>query len=307
MGSFRHLLFGLLLVLLAGCGDSGAADFTAGAVVGEETTSGSPEVVEGSMPEATIGVAARAAAGETSREPVFIAAEEASGGGGFGADGLLAVRHGVHEGYERVVLDLGAGDEPAEGVPEWSLNTPEGDGLLRITLPSVSATAVSNGALGDGFLEGFHVVRAPDEGVFVDILSREAFSYRVIELTDPARLVVDFESAGTRTDLPSPSSGGSTVLVEPRRGERVSNPLIVSGYSRNFEAANEIVLLDSSGEVLARQSVASNDWSATWGHFEATLDLPEFRGEGTLRVGSPSARDASFKGVEIPVYATGQV
>ena len=53
---------------------------------------------------------------------------------------------------------------------------------------------------------------------------------------------------------------------------------------------------------MVRQTVESNDWSETWGYFEATLDLPPFGGEGTLRVGAESARDGGFEGVEIPVY-----
>ena len=46
---------------------------------------------------------------------------------------------------------------------------------------------------GDGLLESFHVVRAPDGGMFMDIFARKAFLYRVLELEDPARLVVDFK------------------------------------------------------------------------------------------------------------------
>ena len=62
-----------------------------------------------------------------------------------------------------------------------------------------------------------------------------------------------------------------------------------------------MVLTGSGGEVLVRQTVTGNDWSSTWGYFEATLDLPPFSGRGTLSVGTGSARDGSFEGVEIPV------
>ncbi len=100
---------------------------------------------------------------------------------------------------------------------------------------------------------------------------------------------------------PLPAVGGETVLVEPHSGARVSDPLTVSGYSRNFEAANTIVLKDDRGKELVRETVTANDWSATWGYFEATLDLPPFSGKGVLQVGTASARDGSFEGVEIPV------
>jgi hypothetical protein len=52
---------------------------------------------------------------------------------------------------------------------------------------------------------------------------------------------------------------------------------------------------------VVQQTVRSNDWASTWGYFEATLDLPSFSGKGTLRVGTESARDGNFEGVEVPV------
>lgn len=253
-------------------------------------------------PESTVGVASSDAAedgaggaGPFGKEP------RAEGGSGYEADTLLAVRHGTHGGFERVVMDLGAGEEPAGAVPRWTLDAPEDDGLLRVNLPSANATAVSDGGFGDGLLDNFHVVRGPEGGLFVDVLARKGFRYRVLELTKPARLVVDFRPAGARPKEPPPAEGGQTVLVEPRAGAGISDPLTVSGYSRNFEAANTIVLTDKKGKALIRETVIANDWSSTWGYFEATLNLPSLPDKGTLKVGSGSARDGSFEGVEIPV------
>ena len=45
-------------------------------------------------------------------------------GSSYEADTMLAVRHGVHEGYERVVLDLGTGEEPTETVTVRTLMSP---------------------------------------------------------------------------------------------------------------------------------------------------------------------------------------
>ncbi len=137
--------------------------------------------------------------------------------------------------------------------------------------------------------------------MFVDVFARRAFAYRVMELSDPARLVLDFKPTGAALEVPPPAVGGSTVLVEPRSGSRIQTPLTVSGYSRNFEASNTIILTDSDGEVLVRRTVHGNDWSSTWGYFEATFDLPPFSERGTLRVGAESARDGTFEGVQIPV------
>jgi hypothetical protein len=255
----------------------------------------------GETEEATIGVASKAGETAGSSEARFATNPEASGGSGYDADTMLAVRYGMQEGYERVVLDLGTGEEPAETVPEWTLMNPTGDGLLRVTLPTVSATGLSGGKLGDDLLKSFYVVRAPEGGMFVDILARGTFAYRVLELSDPARLVVDFKPLEKPLKVPPPKAGGNTVLVEPRAGARISTPLTVSGYSRNFEASNTVVLTGPEGKIVARRTITSNDWTSTWGYFEATLDLQPFSGKGTLRVGTESARDGTFDGVEVPV------
>jgi hypothetical protein len=75
----------------------------------------------------------------------------------------------------------------------------------------------------------------------------------------------------------------------------------VSGYSRNFEASNTITLRASSGKVLSESTVLSNDWTETWGYFEASLEFPAFEGLATLQVGVASPRDGSFEGIEVPV------
>jgi hypothetical protein len=290
-------------VLAVGCSGSveesvGATDEPASGERGRTETAATG--VRG-MPEATVGVASTVEEVPVTRDVPFVVGREASGGSSYEADTMLAVRHGLHEDYERMVVDLGTGEEPAETVPEWTLMSPAGDGLLRVTLPSMSATCVSDGTFGGALLESFHVVRAPDGGMFVDVFARRAFAYRVMELSDPARLVLDFKPLGAPLEVPLPAAGGDTVLVDPRAGTRIRAPLTVSGYSRNFEASNTVVLTGSGGEVLVRQTVMGNDWSSTWGYFEATLDLPPFSGSGTLRVGTESARDGTFEGVEIPV------
>jgi hypothetical protein len=281
--AFVLLLF--LATLAAACSNSGSV----------ESSGAASDPPSGEKPRTE-----RATGG--SSEAPFVTDLEASGGSSYEADTVRAVRYGVHEGYERVALDLGTGEEPAEMVPEWTLMSPSGDGLLRVTLPSVSATGVSDGRFGDDLLKSFYVVRAPEGGMFVDVLVRKAFRYRVLELSDPARLVVDFKPLDKPLDVALPKAGGNTVLAQPRAGAQISTPLTVSGYSRNFEASNTVVLLNSQGEIVARQTVQSNDYIETWGYFEASLDLPPFSGRGTLRVGTESARDGTFEGVEVPIH-----
>src|SRR5215213_3606367 len=287
----------LAVALCAGCLNAGpevqSVEASAGAASGshaktsEEKLSGT-----GGMPEATTIGASQiegdlAGATDASSGVPFVAKTQASGGSGYDADTVLAVRYEVNEDYERAVIDLGTGLEPAGPVPEWSLGSQDGKGLLRVTLPSASATCVSDGEFGDGLLESFHVVRAPEGGIFMDIFTRETFLYRVGELKDPL-----------------PAEGGDTVLVEPRPSAKISDTLTVSGYSRNSEAAITIILLDSNGKVLVRRTVLSNDRSHTWGYFEATLDLPSFSGKADLKVGNEIAHNSSFEGTKIPVWAS---
>jgi Immunoglobulin-like domain of bacterial spore germination len=261
----------------------------------------------GGVPESTVGASRidgdLAETNDSASRVPFIEKTEDRGGSGYDADSVLAVRYGVHGDYERAVIDLGTGEEPAATVPEWTLMSPEGDGLLRVDLPSASATCVSDGQFADGLLGSFHVVRAPDGGMLVDFFARKPFRYRVFGLQDPARLVVDFEPAGEDLNVPPPALGGDTVLLEPRPNSLISDPLTVSGYSRNPEAANTITLTSPRGRVLARRTVRSNDSSHTWGYFEATIDLPPFSRKGTLKVGTGNTRNDAFQGVEVPVWA----
>ena len=258
------------------------------------------------VPESTVGAShidgdlARTA--DVSSHATFGERAEDGGGSGYDADTVLAVRYGEHDDYERAVIDLGTGERPADAVPEWTLTSSEGEGLLRVDLPSAMTTSVSGGKFGEGLLGSFHVVRAPDGGMFVDFFTRQPSRYRVLQMQDPARLVVDFEPAERNLDEPPPAQGGNTVLVEPRSNSTVSDPLTVSGYSRNPEAANTITLTGPHGGVLVRRNVRSNDWNHTWGYFEATIDLPPFSGKGTLKVGTGNARDGTFEGVEVPVW-----
>lgn len=297
------LLLAALLLLVVGCaaGDPGATaprtEENPGPASTGETTATVPETtaVEG-------GVGTASAEPETGEVP-FGDEPRASGDAGGRADGILDVRFGVHEGYERAVVDLGEGSGRAEAAPEWRLESPEGDGLLRLSVPSVEATAVPDGEFGGELLERFYVVRAPDGGIFVDFFAREAFVYRVVELSNPARLAVDFRATGYPLAVPLPARGGDTVLVRPRDGESVGDPFAVSGYSRNFEASNEISLQSPSGDVLAQLTVSGNDWSETWGYFETSLPRPPALADGgTLRVGTHDARDGSFEGVGIEVF-----
>lgn len=290
MRSFRAVLWTaalFALVLATGCGREEQ----------ETVTTENPSTVSESQAQQ-----------ETARqEASFTAVPEMKGGSEGAADSIREVRFGKHEGFERAVIQFGSDGAPAPQVPLWSLSSPTGEGYARITFPGVDATSVSDGVFGGSILDNFYVVRAPEGGMFADILATGAFQYRVTELSDPGRLVVDYRPATVDLSFPIPVQSEKTVLFEPRTGEAITSPLKVSGYSRNFEASNKILLTDSSGNILSQGTVLSNDWLDTWGYFETSLGFPAFVGRATLRVGSESPRDGSFEGVEVPVtYGGGQ-
>ncbi len=290
----------LVLVLTTGCGQDNQEER------GTETTGNSSTTSESQARQET--TSEEKTAGEGTREPgaPFTAVPEMSGGAEGVADDILGVRFERSEGYERAIIDFGSGGAPASRVPMWSLSSPTGEGYARITFPDVEATSVSDGSLGGFILDNFYVVRAPGGGMFVDLLATGAFQYRVTELSDPGRLLIDYRPADVELGFPLPAQAERTVLFEPRVGKAATNPLRISGYSRNFEASNTVMLRDSSGDVLLQTTVLSNDWLDAWGYFEASLEIPAFEGQAVLQVGTESPRDGSFEGAEVPITYGGR-
>jgi hypothetical protein len=288
----------LMLILTTGCGQDNQEER------GTETTGNSSTTSESQARQETTSEEKRAGEGTTGAP--FTAVPEMSGGAEGVADDILGVRFERSEGYERAIIDFGSGGAPASRVPAWSLSSPTGEGYARITFPDVEATSVSDGSLGGFILDNFYMVRAPDGGMFVDLLATGAFQYRVTELSDPGRLLIDYRPADVELEFPLPAQAERTVLFEPRVGEAATNPLRISGYSRNFEASNTVMLRDSSGDVLLQTTVLSNDWLDAWGYFEASLEIPAFEGQAVLQVGTESPRDGSFEGAEVPITYGGR-
>ena len=295
----------LVVVLTTGCGQSNQKEPETATTESSSTASGGRTYQETASGGKTTQTTGGQTTDEESIEASFTAAPEMKGGTDGAADSIWEIRFGEHEGYERAVIDFGSGSAPASRVPAWSLSSPTGEGYARITFPDVSATSVPDGVFGGSIMDNFYVVRAPDKGMFVDVFATGAFQYRVTELSDPGRLVIDYRPASDALGFPIPAQSRKTVLFEPREGEAITSPLKVSGYSRNFEASNDITLRDSSGNVLFQDTALSNDWTDTWGYFETSLEFPAFEGQATLQVGSGSPRDGSFEGVEVPVVYGG--
>ncbi len=219
---------------------------------------------------------------------------------------IADIRFGQHPDFERLVIDFATDPESASAVPHWRIEKAAGEGVLRIHLPTATETAFTDAQLAGEYMwfTQVFVVRAPDRSLFVDVFIPAAYQFRVQELRDPLRLVIDVVPGGTETYI-LPATAKDTVLIAPRPGATVQGTLTVSGYSRHFEANNVIILQDSEGNELARAIATSTDYIETWGHFSSQLTVPARTGTGTLLVGDFDAQDGSFKGVTIPVQFGG--
>lgn len=129
-----------------------------------------------------------------SRPPLRPPAEEGA------ARTIAEVRFGRHQGYERAVIEF---DSPR--VPRWSLSTPLGEGYSRISLPDIETARQTGGDFGGQIMADYYVVRNPQGGFFVDVFATGPFRYRLLELQNPGRLVLDYAPAGG----PGPAAAGA--------------------------------------------------------------------------------------------------
>lgn len=303
-GLWLVVVAALLSVALVGCGgsttagDSNENPETANTSMASETT--------GSASGGTVASEGESARTEEAREPAFPSPNRASGGVANRVDHIRSVRFRVFGEYERAIITFGRGGEAANRVPEWTLSRPDEGGYVRLSFPGVTSTAVAHRDFIGSALEAFYVVRDPEKGLFVDIFGTGAFTYRVSELSDPGRLIVDFRLQEEGALPPPVIRGENTVVLQPRGTEKVDGSISISGYSRHFEAANTVRLIDRiSGKTLASKTVAGNDWTSAWGYFGTTLRVPRYEGLAVLEVGQESPRTGAFEGVRAPVTVRG--
>lgn len=220
---------------------------------------------------------------------------------------ITDIRVGQHPHFERLVIDIATEQGAASGVPHWRIEKAPGEGVVRIHLPTVTETAFTDAQLVDKFdwFTHVYVVRAPDGSLFVDVFIPAEYQIRLQELSDPLRLAIDVAPGGKETHV-LPATAKNTVLITPRPGAKLKGTVTVSGYSRNFEANNVIILKDSAGKEIDRAIVTSTDYVETWGFFSKELEIPAGTGTGTLLVGDFDAEDGKFEGVTIPVQFGGQ-
>lgn len=259
-----------------------------------------------------------AAAAETPAPAAKATAEDAETAGSTTTPAMMAeevtpdaritdIRFGQHPQFDRLVIDFAAVKGSASAVPHWRVEKAPGEGVVRIHLPTVTETAFTEALLAEklDWFTHVYVVRASDGSLFVDIFIPAEYQVRLQEVSDPLRLAIDIAPGGNDTHT-LPATAKNTVLITPRPGAFIRGNLTVSGYSRNFEANNVIILQDGAGNELERVVATSTDYIETWGSFSATIAVPIRTGRGKLLVGDFDAQDGKFKGVTIPVQFAGK-
>ena len=93
------------------------------------------------------------------------------------------------------------------------------------------------------------------------------------------------------------------VVDEPRGGDTVHSPLIVTGTADVFEATVTLRLLDAAGKEIARTFTTATCGTGCRGDFSTQIDVPiDAEQPGTVQVFEYSAKDGSMINVvEIPV------
>jgi hypothetical protein len=221
------------------------------------------------------------------------------------ADTVRDVRFGDHGSFERAVVDLGAGEFPADFAPNYRWAYTDGGTILRLVLPTVSSTLTTDGFGLDEAISRYYVVRSlGGNRMSVEFhLTDAAGPATVFYLNDPARIVVDVPTSG-QNFYPEPALGETVVVKQPRAGYTVGPGIFtVTGYARPFEAQGSWRVKDVFGNVVREGQYLTSDWATTWGRFAFTADYPAYLDgmSGTLEVGEYSARDGSFRGVAVPL------
>ena len=134
-------------------------------------------------------------------------------------------------------------------------------------------------------------------------LPRIALAQAVYTLTQfvPTRPALVNERRYTRADF---EEFTPAILVEsPLPEANVGRPLRITGTANTFEATFQYELIDSSGQVIAKQFVTATSGSGTRGTFDVTVPYPAGHGgPGKLVVFESSAKDGSrIHVIELPV------
>jgi hypothetical protein len=215
------------------------------------------------------------------------------------AEQVGGLRWERHDGCERFVIDLAAGDGgTAARAGRVTGEVLRDLGVVRISLRDVTTVDpdATDAPLDGPLAGGAFAVFSPDgRWVDVDVHLADAAEAFVTTLDEPARVVVDLRPGGRAVPERAPRNE-RVVVLQPRPGT-ASYPLTVTGYARTFEA-NVVVRLEYEGRDVHEDFTTATAWVDAWGHY--TIRVPEGpAGNVVLHVGEYSARDGDWQGVAV--------
>lgn len=228
----------------------------------------------------------------------------AFGGTSGDATQVSGIQWSGHPDCERVEIDLLTVDgAPAGALGPVGVDYDEIVGIVRVNLPNtVTRTAVADSLIdGELVLRAFVVKTARgDMAVDLHVTPDAAVAIRAYEITAPSRIVIDVKPDSEATAVIGAGVAEDVIVLTPPPGP-AGSPLVVSGYTRGFEA-NVLARLhdDPEAAALAEESTVAVEWVEMWGEFAITFEDPPQR-TLELFVGAKSALNSDLEGVWITI------
>ena len=284
----------LCLLTLVACSSPAATTTTA--EPGPSTTAVDTTT---SLPEASTTVAtSQGGCGEgdpmVEEGPVAAIAQDSSD-----AEQVMAPLWDTNEVCENFMIDfVTAEGAPATTPPSITAVFLRQVGVLRVEV-DVEMTAITDQLVQSALVERLYVARKFDRTLFIDFHLANPAVARVSVGNSPGQLLVQLEAGGDPYPA-APAIAENIVLISPVEGP-VDNPVVLTGYSRNFEA-NTIGRITQGENVLAEGFTTAADWVETWGEFSLELNAAG-SGEADLLLfaGEQSAEDGSDRGVVVVI------
>lgn len=226
--------------------------------------------------------------GEAFSEDGELLALESSDGDATRVSGLTGIQD---QDCDRFIISLSTdAGAPATSVGRTRVVFLRDLGVVRIFLPDVADTNITDGIFELPLIDRAYVVRSVDGSLYIDAHLGAAALARSVVTQSPAQVVVELDPGGP--DLaPAAARSDLVVVLAPREG-KAEYPLTVTGYSRTFEA-NVVISLFKGNAISELRVTTATDYLGAWGEFTVTLDSGA---QGTLQlvVGDDTDQDVTI-------------
>ena len=224
----------------------------------------------------------------------------------------IAVAHRTVTATQQVataaMTELLAGPNATDSAAGLATAIPTATRLLGINISGGLATVDLTGA----FAGGGGTASMTDRLAQVTFTLTQFATINGVVFHLDGKVVSVFSSEGIILDHPATRAGFEAItppiLVEyPGRGWAVQSPLRLAGSANVFEAQFQAELKDSTGHVIAAQSIHATSGTGTRGTFDTTIEFSaNATGAATLTVFDISPRDGSrIDVVTVPLQLAG--